>query len=92
MPTVLSDRPSATQPVLPYVVRAFTPAHGDLARSGGLPARLANEAYVEALARIVYYWGYAAVDQRGRHGMWDMAKDEPGLPFEVLEERLARSA
>ena len=47
-----------TDPQVPYAARAFTPAHGDLARSGGVPARLANEEYVEALARVVYYWGY----------------------------------
>jgi hypothetical protein len=54
---------------LSYVARAFNPAHADLARSGGVPARPANEAYVEALARIIYYWAYAAVDHRSRHGM-----------------------
>ncbi|OPY68990.1 MAG: hypothetical protein A4E57_01413 [Syntrophorhabdaceae bacterium PtaU1.Bin034] len=73
-----------TIPNLPYTARAFNPAHADLARSGGVPARLANEAYVEALARIIYYWAYAAVDQRGRHGMWEMAKDGPGLMFGIL--------
>jgi hypothetical protein len=41
---------------IPYAARAFNPAHADLARSAGVPARLANEAYVEALARVVYYW------------------------------------
>jgi hypothetical protein len=69
---------------IPYTARAFNPAHADLARSAGIPARLANEAYVEALARIIYYWGYAAVDQRGRHGMWQMLKDGPGLMFGIL--------
>jgi hypothetical protein len=73
-----------TIPNIPYRARAFNPAHADLARSGGVPARLANEAYVEALARIIYYWGYAAVDQRGRHGMWEMAKKGPGLRFGIL--------
>lgn len=68
---------------LPYVARAFNPAHADLPRSAGVPARQANEAYVEALARIIYYWGYAAVDQRGRHSMWEMLK-APGLMFGIL--------
>jgi hypothetical protein len=27
----------------PYAVRAFTPAHGDLAHEGGVPAQIANE-------------------------------------------------
>jgi hypothetical protein len=39
---------------LSYLARAFNPAHPDLARSAGVPAQLANEAYVEALARVVY--------------------------------------
>jgi hypothetical protein len=42
-----------TSPQVPYPVRAFTPAHGDLPRSAGVPAQLANDEYVEALARIV---------------------------------------
>jgi hypothetical protein len=73
-----------TTPQVPYTARAFNPAHADLARSAGVPARLANEAYVEALARIVYYWGYPAVDQLGRTGMWEMLKSGPGLMFGIL--------
>ncbi|HZN81721.1 MAG TPA: hypothetical protein VFC01_18855 [Mycobacterium sp.] len=30
----------------------FTPSHPDLANAAGVPARLANEKYVESLARI----------------------------------------
>ena len=37
---------------VPYVARAFNPAHADLPRSAGVPARFANEDYVEALARV----------------------------------------
>jgi hypothetical protein len=62
----------------PYVARALSPAHADLPRSAGVPAQLANEQYVEALARIVYYWGYPAVDAFGRTNMWETAKDGPG--------------
>ena len=61
-------------PQVPYTVRAFTPAHGDLARSGGIPAQLANEEYVEALAHIVYYWGYPAIDVMTRTGQWETLK------------------
>ena len=50
--TVVTPATSA-EPPAPYVARAFTPAHADLSRSAGLPAQLANEEYVEALARIV---------------------------------------
>jgi hypothetical protein len=70
--------------VTSYVARAFNPAHPDLARSGGVPAQLANEAYVEALARIVYYWAYPAIDQQGRHSMWEIMKDGPGLMFGMV--------
>ena len=73
-----------TPPQVPYTARAFNPAHADLARSAGVPARLTNQAYVEALARIVYYWGYAAVNQFGRHGIWEMLKSGPGLMFGIL--------
>ena len=58
---------------------AFSPAHADLARSVGVPARLANEAYVEALARVVYYWAYPAVDIFGRTSMWETMKEGPGM-------------
>jgi hypothetical protein len=69
---------------LPYTTRAFNPAHPDLVRSGGVPAQLANEAYVEALARIVYYWAYPAVDQHSRHNMWEIMKNGPGLMFGIV--------
>jgi hypothetical protein len=64
---------------VPYTARAFNPAHGDLPRSAGVPARLANEEYVEALARVVYYWAYPAVDIFGRTSMWETMKDGPGM-------------
>src|SRR6202008_1045265 len=67
------------QPPLPYTARAFNPAHVDLARAAGIPGRLANESYVEALARIVYYWAYPAVDVFGRTSMWELMKDGPGI-------------
>lgn len=63
---------------LPYPVRAFTPAHPDLANAAGVPAQLASERYVEALAHIVYYWGYPAVDTFGRTSMWTLMKAGPG--------------
>jgi len=69
---------------LPYAARAFNPAHADLVRSAGVPARIASEAYVEALARIIYYWGYPAVDQYGRHSMWEVMKGGPGLMFGIV--------
>jgi hypothetical protein len=56
---------------------AFTPAHHDLANAAGVPAQLANVKYVESLARVVYYWGYPAVDTYGRTSAWQLM-EEPG--------------
>lgn len=61
----------------PFTARALIPAHPDLAKAAGVSAQLANERYVEALARIVYYWGYPAVDTFGRTSSWDLMT-EPG--------------
>lgn len=68
---------------IPYTARAFNPAHADLPRSAGVPALLANQDYVQALARVVYYWGYPAVDMFGRTSMWELMKAGPGLMFGV---------
>src|SRR4029453_15554740 len=73
-----------TSPQIPYAVRALTPAHGDLPRSAGVPAQLANQEYVEALARIVYHWGYPAVDAFGRTSMWERMKGGPGAMLGIL--------
>lgn len=67
-----------------YAARAFAPAHGDLSRSAGIPARLADEEYVEALARIVYYWGYPAVDVMSRTSQWEVMKDGPGAMLGIF--------
>jgi hypothetical protein len=69
---------------LPYAARALTPAHADLPRSAGVPALLANERYVEALARVVYYWGYPAVDAFGRTNMWEIMRNGPGTMLGLL--------
>jgi hypothetical protein len=68
----------------PYSARAFTPAHGDLARSGGVPAQLANDQYIEALARIVYYWAYPGIDVMTRTSQWQLMKDGPGAVVGVF--------
>jgi hypothetical protein len=60
--TGVSAALAQTTPQTPNLAQAFKPAHGDLPRSAGVPAELANEKYVAALARIVYYWGYPAID------------------------------
>jgi Protein of unknown function (DUF1254)/Sulfatase len=57
--------------------------YNDLPRSAGIPAQLANEAYAEALARIVYYWAYPAIDVTSRTTMWELMKEGPGLMFGI---------
>jgi hypothetical protein len=80
------------KPHAPYTARAFTPAHGDLARSVGTPARLADEAYVEALARIVYYWAYPAVDVLSRTSQWETMKAGPGVILGIFPGSPANTA
>jgi len=63
---------------VPYVARQLNAAHPDLANSGGVAAKLANQAYVEALAKVVFYWGYPAVDTFGRTDAWEVMKAGPG--------------
>lgn len=65
------------------IVESVTPAHPDLPRSAGLPALLGSESYVEALARVVYYWGYP-VDTFGRTNMWQIMKDTAGTMLGIL--------
>lgn len=66
------------KPALPYEVRQLNPAHPDLPDAAGVPARLASEAYVEALGRLLFYWGYPAVNTMGRTAAWD-AVTAPGV-------------
>jgi hypothetical protein len=75
---------SQTARRVPYTVKAFTPAHAGLARSAGVPAQLADEEYLEALARIVYYWGYPAVDVTARTGQWETMKRGPGTALGIF--------
>jgi hypothetical protein len=43
---------------------------------------------VESLARIVYYWGYPAVDAFGRTSGWEvMKKSGPGATMGLFPER-----
>jgi hypothetical protein len=56
----------------------LTPAHADLQALAGIGAQLANENYVKALAHVIYYWGYPAVDTFGRTSAWELMKAGPG--------------
>jgi hypothetical protein len=58
-----------------YLMNIFKSAHPDLPNSAGVPAQLANERYVRALAHVVYYWGYPAVDTFGRTSSWEVMKN-----------------
>ncbi len=65
---------------LPYTPRLFTPAHPDLANGAGVPAQMANERYVEALARVIYVWGHPLVNTVGRTSTWELMRGhEPGM-------------
>lgn len=80
MPDTLSPprpAPRATAEAV-YLAKTFNPAHPALANAAGVPARLANEAYVESLTRLLYYWGYPAVDAFGRTSSWELMKAGPG--------------
>lgn len=68
---------------LPYTSRAFNAANPDLPRSAGRGAQLANEDYVRALARVVYYWAYPALDITSRTSQWEIMKAGPGLLFGI---------
>jgi hypothetical protein len=63
---------SGNQPGRHRRSEAFNSTHADLARSAGQPAQLANDDSVEALARLVYYWSYPALDATSRTSMWEM--------------------
>jgi hypothetical protein len=67
----------------PYLARTYNPANPGLARSAGAPAEVANQDYVKALARIVYYWAYPAIDVTSRTSMWELMKAGPGTMFGV---------
>ena len=62
---------------LPYTARELNPANPDLPRSGSVAALVGYKAYIAALAKVVYYWGYPFVDASGRTSQWQLMK-EPG--------------
>ncbi len=60
-----------------YTARELFPVNPDLPRSASVPALVGYKAYVAALAKVVYYWGYPFVDVTGRTSQWQLMK-EPG--------------
>jgi hypothetical protein len=61
-----------------YLSQSLIPAHPGLRNGAGIAAGLAAESYIESLARILYYWGYPAVNTFGRTSSWAIMKDGPG--------------
>ena len=67
-----------------HIAEGFTPAHADLPRSAGLPALLGSQSYVEALARVVYYWGYPGVETFARTNTWQIMQEDAGTMLGVF--------
>lgn len=64
--------------------QSFVPAHPDLPHAGGVAAQVASEAYIESLARVVFYWAYPGVDTFGRTNMWEMMDGQRGSMLGIL--------
>lgn len=64
---------------------SFVPAHPDLPHAGGVPAQAGSESFVEALARVVFYWAYPGVDVFGRTtNMWQIMDGQRGSMLGIL--------
>lgn len=74
---------TSTTEQIPYTARAFDAANPDLPRSAGRGAQIANEDYVRALARIIYYWAYPSIDMTSRTNQWEIMKNGPGEMFGI---------
>jgi hypothetical protein len=64
--------------------QSFVPAHPDLPHAGGVAAQAGSESYVEALARVVFYWAYPGVDAFGRTNMWQIMAGQRGTMLGIL--------
>jgi hypothetical protein len=63
---------------------SFVPAHPDLPHSAGVAAQAGSESYVEAMARVVFYWAYPGVDAFGRTNMWHIMAGQRGAMLGIL--------
>lgn len=63
---------------------SFVLAHPDLPHGAGLAAKVGSEEFVEALARVVFYWAYPGVDCYGRTNMWQIMKGQRGTMLGIL--------
>jgi hypothetical protein len=64
--------------------QSYLPANPDLPHAGGLGAVVSSEAYLEALARTVFYWAYPGVDVFGRTSMWRQMEGQRGCLLGIL--------
>jgi hypothetical protein len=64
--------------------QSLVPAHPDLPHAGGVAAQAGSESYVEALARVVFYWAYPGVDTFGRTNMWQIMAGQRGSMLGIL--------
>jgi hypothetical protein len=64
--------------------KSFLPAHADLPHAAGVGAQVGSEGYVEALARVVFYWAYPGVDAFGRTNMWQIMAGQRGCMLGIL--------
>lgn len=64
--------------------QSFVPGRPDLPHARGVAATVASEAFVEALGRVVFYWGYPAVDAFGRTNMWAIMAGRRGTMLGIL--------
>jgi hypothetical protein len=64
--------------------QSFVPAHPDLPHAAGVAAQTGSESYVEALARVVFYWAYPGVDAFGRTNMWQIMAGQRGTMLGIL--------
>jgi hypothetical protein len=63
---------------------SFVPAHPDLPHSAGVPAQAGSDDFIEALARVVFYWAYPGVDTYGRTNVWQIMEGERGTMLGIL--------
>jgi hypothetical protein len=67
-----------------HAAASFVPAHPDLPHAGGVAAQAGSDSYVEALARVVFYWAYPGVDAFGRTNMWQIMAGQRGSMLGIL--------
>ena len=49
---------------------SFVPGHADKPHSAGVAAQVGSEAFIEALARVVFYWACGLADYMSPSQRW----------------------